>query len=93
MDAALKALGGGIGKQTFMTGIQNDVRTAAQLAAGAGLHFEDPLFAVYHFRKHGSEFPKFIQPLNNGIEVYLGDVRDHVFDTGNLREVWTGVSF
>ena len=75
----------------FVDGVQKDLRMATDLASRGGLHFEDPLMAVYHFRKHGSEFPGFIQQFGNGIEVYLGEVKNHVFGDANLRECWTGV--
>ena len=73
----------------FIQQIQQDLGKAQTLAARAGLHFEDPLIAVYHYRKHGAEFPDAIQRFGDGIEVYLGPVRNEVFNQSNLRQVHT----
>ncbi len=76
-------------KEQFIRNIQQDLGKALKLAERAGLHFEDPLTAVYHYRKHGAEFPDAIQRFGDGIEVYLGPVRNELFNESNLRQVHT----
>lgn len=76
-------------RDSFIRGIQHDVAEATRCAESAGLKFDDTLTAVYHYRKHGAEFPKAITKYGNRIDVYLGPVRDRVFNQSNLREVCT----
>ncbi|KAH9493196.1 hypothetical protein Btru_022190 [Bulinus truncatus] len=48
---------------------------ALRAAKDNGLSFESPLLAVYHFRKYGPEFPKYIARFGDHIDVYLGPDR------------------
>ena len=80
---------GGAGKNSFINGICKDLKKATECAQKAGLKFETPLTAVYHYRKHGDEFANFIMKSGNKIEVYLGPVKNHIFSESNLRESHT----
>lgn len=79
----------GSGRNSFISGIQNDLQLARGIAEKGGLHFEDPLTAVYHYRKHGPEFPKFIRKFGDRIDVYLGPTKQWIFNDSNLKETCT----
>jgi hypothetical protein len=74
--------------QGFIDGINKDVRVAEQLASKSDLKFADPLRAVYHFRKHGADFPSRVGT-QNPIEVYLNQVPDKLITDANLVEIGT----
>ena len=77
------------GKEPFIHCIQKDSLKATHITNEADLKFDDPLTAVYHFRKHGAEFPDAIKQFGNGIQVYLGNVKNDLFNESNLRQVHT----
>lgn len=79
----------GVGRDEFVCGIRTDLNEAMACASRGGLKFDNPLTAVYHYRKHGTDFPTAINKFGNTIEVYLDPVRNQVFDDVNLREVCT----
>ena len=72
---------------TFIQEIRSDIAKATSIASDGGLSFKDPLKAVYHYRKHGEEFPKIIRKYGNSLDVYLGPVKNHVIDRSNLRHI------
>ncbi|KAI8770963.1 hypothetical protein BgiBS90_027682 [Biomphalaria glabrata] len=76
----------GPGKQTFLQNLQMDLNKATRLAESHNLSFDSPLTAVYHYRKHGNEFPKLLSKFGNSIDVYLGPVSHNIFQDCNLRE-------
>jgi hypothetical protein len=87
---ALRLLGSdGVGRGKFVSDIKADLAKAQTCAERGGLHFDDPLKAVYHYRKHGADFPDVIRRGGNSVEVYLGPVRDQLFEAKNLRETCT----
>lgn len=71
---------------TFIGELRSDLARADAIAARGGLNFKDPYKAVYHYRKHGEEFPRIIKKHGNTMEVYLGRVKNHVIDRANLRQ-------
>ena len=73
-------------RQSFIQGIRSDLTKAEAIAKSGDLTFKDPYKAVYHYRKHGSEFPKIISKHGNSLEVYLGPVKNRVIDRANLRQ-------
>ena len=75
----------GVGKQAFIQNIQNDMITAQSIAQRGGLEFTDPYKAVYHFYKHGSDFPNKIT--GNTLNFYLGNVPDKIIRDANLIDV------
>lgn len=77
---------GGYGLKDFATGIRQDIAKATECAQKAGLAFDNNLTAVYHYRKHGAEFPQAIRKFGDRIDTYLGPVRDNLFNDCNLRE-------
>jgi len=79
----------GTGHTSFINSINLDIQAATECARKGGLHFETPLLAVYHFRKHGAEFPKAIMKFGNRFEVFIGPIRNEIFTDSNLREVCT----
>ena len=70
----------------FIQEFQRDLAEATRIAQRGGLQFETPNKAVYHYRKHGAEFPKFIAKRGNEMKVYLGPVKNHVVQPKNLME-------
>ena len=70
----------------FIQTLQSDLVTAETIARRGDLTFIDPYKAVYHYRKHGEEFPRFISKYGNTVEVYLGPVKNHVIKPSNLCE-------
>jgi hypothetical protein len=77
----------GAGKTSFIDSINRDIKAATECAQKGGLHFESPLIAVYHYRKHGAEFPKAFMKFGNRFEVFVGPVQNEIFRDSNLREV------
>lgn len=73
--------------EDFAKGIQTDLIEAMKCAEKGGLHFEDPLKAVYHYRKHGQDFPDMINKFGNNLEVYLNNTKNKIFNDNNLRHV------
>lgn len=84
MDASHLAA---VNTQDFISKIQNDYNIAADIANRNGLKFENPLLAVYHYRKHGAEFASVIK--NPNIEVYLSKVPASLIQDGNLTNIET----
>ena len=72
----------------FVKDLKNDLAIAKQLASQSNLNFKNPLKAVYHYRKHGEEFPKFLKQYSS-MEAYFGPVKNYVIDRQNLSEVTT----
>jgi len=69
----------------FIEGVKSDLVIAERIANSGGLSFKNPYKAVYHYRKHGEEFPKQISKYGNTMEVYLGPVKNRIIDNSNLR--------
>ena len=44
----------------FIRDLEVDLVKTTEIARRGDLNFQDPLKAVYHFRKHGEEFPRII---------------------------------
>jgi hypothetical protein len=78
----------GQNKQGFIDAINEDQRVAVQLANQSGLEYTDPLRAVYHYRKHGPDFPSQVR-LQNPIEVYLNHVPDNLITDASFVETLT----
>uniref|UniRef100_A0AC35G2K5 DUF4781 domain-containing protein n=1 Tax=Panagrolaimus sp. PS1159 TaxID=55785 RepID=A0AC35G2K5_9BILA len=75
------------GKDLFVKSINEDLIRATNIAKNAKLQFADPYKAVYHFRKHGHDFPSKIQ--GNSMDFYLGDVPKHIIQDAHLVDVQT----
>ncbi|CAL4122645.1 unnamed protein product [Meganyctiphanes norvegica] len=73
------------GQQNFINELKNDLNIAHQIASSANLEFSDDLAAVYHYRKHGNDFPTRI--LGNDIHFYLDKVPNRIFQNGNVTKV------
>lgn len=76
-----------VNTQDFIAQIQNDFNIAMDIANRNGVKFENPLLAVYHYRKHGQEFASVIK--NPKIEVYLTKVPASLIQDGNLTNIET----
>jgi len=74
------------GSKTFIRGVLNDIAMAKECASKGGLNFDNPLTAVYHYRKHGADFPEFFKKSGNTLKVYVGPVKNELFQASNLRE-------
>uniref|UniRef100_A0A914QYU9 DUF4781 domain-containing protein n=1 Tax=Panagrolaimus davidi TaxID=227884 RepID=A0A914QYU9_9BILA len=69
----------------IILGDLKDLIRATNIAKNAKLQFADPYKAVYHFRKHGHDFPSKIQ--GNSMDFYLGDVPKHIIRDAHLVDV------
>ncbi|KAH9501926.1 hypothetical protein DERF_012735, partial [Dermatophagoides farinae] len=76
-----------IDKESFIWNILSDSKIAMDIASKNDVHFEDPLKAVYHYRKHGHEFPNVLK--QNRIDVYLDKLPKHLIDITNLAQMET----
>jgi hypothetical protein len=74
----------GTGQADFIKGVQSDLAVAKQIASNAKLTFANDLKAVYHYRKHGKDFPT---RLPDKIDFYLTDVPQKIFQDANLRNI------
>ena len=87
LQTALNNLRTGPGLNQIVNNIQKEIDIARARAARGGLSFREPLQAVYHYRKHGREFPVEINNFGKSIKTYLGPVKNKVFDAHNAKEV------
>ncbi|CAF1114363.1 unnamed protein product [Adineta ricciae] len=74
----------GNGKTDFIDGIQRDLTRATDIARNAKKAFDNPLKAVYHYRKHGSDF---VTRLPDKIDFYLTKVPQKIFQDANLTGI------
>jgi hypothetical protein len=72
---------------TFAAQIQNDLNVATSIAQRNNMKFDNPLLAVYHYRKHGEDFPAVIR--NQKIDIYLTNVPQALIQDGNLMNIET----
>lgn len=72
------------GKIEFIENIKADISIAQRCAESAELKFADPLKAVYHFRKHGADFPT---KIISKIEFYLGEVPSKIVQDAHLFQI------
>uniref|UniRef100_A0A914PDA3 DUF4781 domain-containing protein n=1 Tax=Panagrolaimus davidi TaxID=227884 RepID=A0A914PDA3_9BILA len=75
------------GKDLFVKSINEDLIRATNIAKNAKYSFADPYKAVYHFRKHGHDFPSKIQ--GDSMDIYLGEVPKHIIQDAHLVDVHT----
>lgn len=52
------------------------------IAGPKGLRFADPFKALYHYRKHGTEFMEMCSP-----KFYLGELPSYILRNGQLTDV------
>jgi hypothetical protein len=74
-----------INTKQFISSIENDSNIANEIARRNGLKFDDPLKAVYHYRKHGDDFASVVK--NQRIDVYLTKVPASLINDGNLTNI------
>lgn len=67
--------------------IRDDIAIAQKIAETNKINFRDPLLAVYHYHKHGSDFPAVLRRQN--IEVYLTKVPSAMVQDANLTSIQT----
>ncbi|CAF1069009.1 unnamed protein product [Adineta steineri] len=74
----------GAGQADFISGVQSDLAKARQIAQNANISFANDLKAVYHYRKHGNDFPT---RLSDKIDFYLSDMPHKIFKDANLTNI------
>lgn len=73
--------------RTFISSVQSDFDVAMRIASDNHMKFKDPLLAIYHYRKHGEDFPSVVR--NQNIEVYLTKVPARLIQDANLTTIET----
>ena len=73
------------GKTAFIDNLNNDLKKAGKIANQSHLNFTDPLTAVYHYRKHGQDFPSKM----DSATFYFKKVPKQIFKENYLRETKT----
>ncbi|KAF1755031.1 hypothetical protein GCK72_021598 [Caenorhabditis remanei] len=68
--------------KNFTAGIQKDLKIVTEIGNKNQLKFADPYKALYHYRKHGSEFMNKCTP-----KFYLGELPGQIQDRGQLADV------
>ena len=69
----------------YVQTIKEDLKIATEIANRRDLNFKDQYKAVYHYRKHGSEFPSEIN--SQPVELYLNDVPNKLITDYNLIKI------
>lgn len=75
----------GPGRQPYINQLKADIAKATDIATQNGLHFEDANKAVYHFRKHGSDFVSHM--MEPSLTFYLGELPGQLTQNADLVKV------
>ncbi|KAF8358273.1 hypothetical protein PRIPAC_93268 [Pristionchus pacificus] len=67
---------------SFHADVVSDLAKVRNIAGPKGLRFADPFKALYHYRKHGTEFMEMCSP-----KFYLGELPSYILRNGQLTDV------